>query len=183
MTPVRRRIGDRWLELVIGDITTERVDAAGNAANAALRGGGGVDGAIHAAAGPGLIAELRQRHPDGTPTGSAVASGGHDLPARWVIHAVGPVWRGGAHREAEQLAAAYRSTLAAADELGARTLALPAISLGVYGYPLDEGARIAVDNVAEHLSAETGLDLVRFVLRDQTWDAFVRALDARIGQA
>ena len=183
MTPVRRQIGDRWLELVGGDITTERVDAVGNAANAALRGGGGVDGAIHAAAGPGLMDELRQRYPDGTPTGSAVATGGHDLPARWVIHAVGPVWRGGAHGEAEELAAAYRSTLAVADELGARTLALPALSLGVFGYPLDEGARIAVDSVAEHLSGETGLEQVRFVLRDQTWDAFVGALDARIGQA
>jgi O-acetyl-ADP-ribose deacetylase (regulator of RNase III) len=141
-----------------------------------------VDGAIHAAAGPGLMAELRQRHPDGIPTGSAVASDGHDLPARWVIHAVGPVWHGGRQGEAEQLAAAYRSTLAVADELGARTLALPAISLGVYGYPLDEGARIAVDTVAEHLGGRTGLELVRFVLRHQTWDAFVRALDARGGQ-
>ena len=183
MTPVRHRIADRWLELVVGDITTERADAVGNAANAALRGGGGVDGAIHAAAGPGLMAELRRRYPDGTPTGSAVPTDGHDLAARWVIHAVGPIWRGGAHGEAEQLAAAYRSTLAVADELGARSLALPAISLGVYGYPLDEGARIAVDTVAEHLSGRTGLELVRFVLRDQTWDAFMRALDARIGQA
>ncbi|HEX6129308.1 MAG TPA: macro domain-containing protein [Candidatus Limnocylindria bacterium] len=176
--PVRRRIGDRWLELVVGDITTQRVDAIGNAANTALRGGGGVDGAIHAAAGPRLMAELRQRYPDGTATGSAVASDGHDLPARWVIHAVGPVWRGGSHGEADELAAAYRSTLAVADELGARTLALPAVSLGVYGYPLDEGARIAVDTVAEHLSGRTGPELVRFVLRPETWDAFVRALDA-----
>jgi O-acetyl-ADP-ribose deacetylase (regulator of RNase III) len=183
MTPVRRRIAGRWLELVVGDITTERVDALGNAANAALSGGGGVDGAIHAAAGPGLMDELRGRHPNGTPTGSAVATAGHDLPARWVIHAVGPVWRGGTHGEAEQLAAAYRSVLAVADELGARSLALPAISLGVYRYPLQDGARIAVDSVAEHLSGQTGLERVRFVLRDQTWDAFVLALDARIGQA
>src|SRR5690606_550783 len=88
-------IGDAVVELVIGDITRESVDAIANAANEALRGGGGVDGAVHRAAGPGLLAELRERYPDGTPTGTAVATGAHDLPARWVLHAVGPIWRGG----------------------------------------------------------------------------------------
>ena len=135
MTLVARSIHGRRLELVVGDITTERVDAIGNAANERLRGGGGVDGAIHAAAGPVLLEELRRRYPDGTPTGTAVATAAHALPARWVIHAVGPIWRGGGHGEAEQLAGAYRSSLEVARDLGARTLALPAISMGIYGYP------------------------------------------------
>lgn len=168
-------IGERQLELTIGDITTQQVDAIGNAANAALRGGGGVDGAIHRAAGPGLMEELRRRYPDGTPTGTAVETAGHRLPARWVLHAIGPVWRGGGAGEDELLAGAYRSCLDLADRLGARSLALPAISMGIYGYPTDEGAGVAVRTVVEHLGAETGLELVRFVLRDATWDAFVAA--------
>jgi O-acetyl-ADP-ribose deacetylase (regulator of RNase III) len=182
MTPVRRQFGGRVLELTAGDITAERTDAIGNAANQRLRGGGGVDGAIHRAAGAGLLDELRRRYPDGTPTGTAAASGGHALAARWILHAVGPVWHGGDRGEAELLAGAYRSCLRLADELGARSLALPAISMGIYGYPLDEGARVAVRTVAEHLRGETGLELVRFVLRDQTWEPFLRALDAVIGQ-
>ena len=169
-------IGARRLELVRGDITLERVDAIGNAANAALAGGGGVDGAIHRAAGPGLMAELRRRYPDGTPTGTAVATGGHDLPARWVLHAVGPIWNGGGQGEAALLAGAYHACLGLADELGALSLALPAISLGAYGYPRDEGARVAVSTVAAYLRGRTGLELVRFVLRDETWDPFAAAL-------
>lgn len=166
----------RRLELRVGDITTERVDAIGNAANEALRGGGGVDGAIHAAAGPGLLDELRSRYANGTPTGTAVPTDGHELPARWVIHAVGPVWRGGGHGEAELLAGAYRSTVSVAEELGAKSLALPAISMGIYGYPADEAATIAVRTVTEALAATSVLELVRFVLRPATWDAFVSAL-------
>jgi O-acetyl-ADP-ribose deacetylase (regulator of RNase III) len=175
MRAVAWPIGERQLELTIGDITTERVDAIGNAANAALRGGGGVDGAIHRAAGPGLMEELRRRYPDGTPTGTAVETSGHRLPARWVLHAVGPVWSGGGRGEPELLAGAYRSCLGLAERLGARTLALPAISMGIYGYPPHQGARVAVGAVAEHLRGETTLELVRFVLRDATWDAFVAA--------
>lgn len=152
------------------------VDAIGNAANTSLAGGGGVDGAIHRAAGPELLAELRRRYPNGTGTGTAVATDGHRLPARWVFHAVGPVWSGG-DRDEPLLTEAYRSCLRLADELGARSLALPAISMGVYGYPLAEGARIAVATVLEHLQGETGLELVRFVLRDQTWSSFAAALD------
>lgn len=173
-------IGERRLELVLDDITTQRVDAIGNAANAQLAGGGGVDGAIHRAAGPGLMAELRRRYPHGTPPGTAVETSAHDLPARWVLHAVGPIWHGGDHGEAATLADAYRACLQLADALGARSLALPAISLGVYGYPLAEGARIAIETVGQHLRGDTTLELVRFVLREATWEAFVSAL-AEIG--
>jgi O-acetyl-ADP-ribose deacetylase (regulator of RNase III) len=178
MTPVTRSIGSRVLELVIGDITAQETDAIGNAANAALRGGGGVDGAIHRAAGPGLMEELRERYPAGTPTGTTVATGGHRLPARWVFHAVGPVWRGGDAGEAALLADAYRSCLRLADAHAVRSLALPAISMGIYGYPADEGARIAITTVADHLHGETSLELVRFVLRESTLGPFSAALDA-----
>lgn len=181
MTTSERQVGRARLELVHGDITRQAVDAIANAANDALRGGGGVDGAIHRAAGPGLLDELRRRHPDGTPTGTAVATDAYDLPARWVLHAVGPVWRGGGHGEEGLLASAYRSCLRLADELGARSVAFPAISMGIYGYPPDEGARVAVRVVAEHLGGTTGIELVRFVLfSDDTFDVFAEAL-ATIG--
>lgn len=165
------------IELVTGDITTTRVDAIANAANEALRGGGGVDGAIHRAAGPGLLAELRRRYPEGTPTGTAVATDAHDLPARYVLHAVGPIWRGGSHGEDALLAGAYRACLRLADELGATSVAFPAISMGIYGYPPHPAARIALATVIEHLDAGVDLDLVRFVLfSDETHDRFVDAL-------
>ena len=170
-------VGGGRLELTRGDITTERVDAIANAANESLRGGGGVDGAIHRAAGPGLLDELRRNHPNGTPTGSAVATGAHALPARWVLHAVGPIWRGGEAGEPELLAGAYRSCLALADELGARSVAFPAISMGIYGYPPPDGARVAVRTVVEHLGGETRVELVRFVLfSDETYELFADAL-------
>ena len=170
-------IGDRRLEITRGDITRESVDAIANAANSALRGGGGVDGAVHRAAGPGLLHELRDRYPEGTPTGTAVATDAYGLPARRVLHAVGPVWRGGGHGERELLAGAYRSSLVLADELGARSVAFPAISMGIYGYPGTEGARVAVDTVAAHLRGDTRLDLVRFVLfSEETYDLFADAL-------
>lgn len=170
-------IGTSRLELARGDITTERLDAIANAANEALRGGGGVDGAIHRAAGPGLLDELRLRYPNGTPTGTAVATDAYDLPARWVLHAVGPVWRGGNDGEPELLAGAYRSSLRLADELGARTVAFPAISMGIYGYPPHAGARVAVGAVAEHLRGTTGIEIVRFVLfSEETYERFAGAL-------
>jgi O-acetyl-ADP-ribose deacetylase (regulator of RNase III) len=179
-------VGRGRLELIEGDITTQAVDAIGNAANERLRGGGGVDGAIHHAAGPGLLDELRRRYPDGTPTGTAVATGAHALPARWVIHAVGPVWRGGGQGEAELLSGAYRSGLDVARGLGARSLALPAISMGIYGYPAEEASNIAVATIADHLLSAAddpdGLALVRFVLRPATWDVFVAALDRAAGE-
>jgi O-acetyl-ADP-ribose deacetylase (regulator of RNase III) len=167
------------MELVLDDITRQRVDAIANAANQALRGGGGVDGAIHRAAGPGLLAELRERYPHGTPTGTAVATGAHELPARWVLHAVGPIWRGGDHGEEQLLTDAYRSSLRLADELGAASVAFPAISMGIYGYPGPEGAAVAVSAVADHLGGDTTITLVRFVLFSQeTHDLFADALAA-----
>ena len=179
-TSIVRAFGaERRIELVHGDITTEPVDAIANAANEALRGGGGVDGAIHRTAGPGLLAELRERYPNGAPTGTAVATGGHDLPARWVLHAVGPVWRGGDHDEERLLADAYRACLRLADELGARAIAFPAISMGIYGYPGPDGASVAVRMVAEHLADDTSIELVRFVLfSEETYDLFADALGA-----
>lgn len=176
---IERRFGAGAIALVQGDITTIAADAIGNAANTALAGGGGVDGAIHRAGGPAIMAELRARHPHGTPTGTAVATGAGDLPARWVIHAVGPVWRGGGHGEPELLAAAYRSAIDVAADLGARTLTLPAISAGIYGYPVDPAAAVAVGAVAEALRAGARLDRVTFVLYSaDTLAAFERGLAA-----
>lgn len=169
------QIGVRRLEIVTGDITIQEVDAIANAANESLRGGGGVDGAIHRAAGPELLAELARDHPRGTPTGSAVATAGHGLKARWVLHAVGPVWRGGNQGEADLLARAYRSCLALCDELGAASVAFPAISMGAYGYPAAPGARVAVRTVAGHLAGDTALRLARFVLSASALPAFLEA--------
>jgi O-acetyl-ADP-ribose deacetylase len=157
-------INGHRLELVTGDITEQQVDAIANAANSGLRGGGGVDGAIHHAAGPGLMDELREKYPNGTPTGTAVATGAHRLTANWVLHAVGPVWRGGNNGEEELLRGAYRSCLELCDQLGARSVAFPAISMGIYGYPPDQAARVALTTVADHLRGDTSPDLVRFVL-------------------
>jgi O-acetyl-ADP-ribose deacetylase (regulator of RNase III) len=174
-------IGGRRLELIQGDITAQRVDAIANAANAGLAGGGGVDGAIHDAAGDELMTEVRARHPLGTPTGTAVATGAGRLPARWVLHAVGPRWRDGEHGEPELLASAYTACLQLCDELGARSVAFPAISLGIYGYPRREGAQIALRTVRDHLRGETTLELARFVLYSaetyRTFDEALAALD------
>ena len=172
------RIGGRILALARGDITTFESDAIVNAANSALAGGGGVDGAIHRRGGPSIMAELRTRHADGCPTGSAVITGAGNLPAGWVVHAVGPIWRGGQHGEPEILAAAYRTALDLANMAGARTVSLPAISAGVYGYPLQEAARIGLTAARDHLAGETRLQRATFVLYSgDTYEAFAAALD------
>ena len=149
------------LEAVRGDITAETVDAIVNAANTSLLGGGGVDGAIHRAAGPELLEACRPL--GGCPTGDAKATPGFRLPARWVIHTVGPVWRGGDAGEADLLASCYRRSLEVADELGARSVAFPAISTGIYGYPADDAADLAVATLR---SATTSVELVRLVAFD-----------------
>lgn len=159
------------IELVVGDLTEQRVDAIVNAANASLAPGGGVCGAIHRAAGPELAAECARL--GGCATGDAKATGGHDLPARWVIHAVGPVWRGGEDGEPELLASAHRRSLEVAAELGARSVAFPAISCGIYGYPPELAAPVALAAVQER---EHDFDLVRFVfLQPDLRDVFAAA--------
>ncbi|MFJ4807525.1 O-acetyl-ADP-ribose deacetylase [Streptomyces longwoodensis] len=155
------------LTLVQGDLTRQSVDAIVNAANSSLLGGGGVDGAIHRRGGPDILAECRRlrasRYGRGLPTGRAVATTAGNLDARWVIHTVGPVWSDTEDRS-ELLASCYRESLRVADELGARTVAFPAISTGIYGWPLDDGARIAVATVR---ATDTAVEEVRFVLFDE----------------
>lgn len=148
------------IEVVQGDITGLDVDAVVTAANSGLRGGGGVDGAVHRAAGPELLAACRAI--GGCPVGDAVATPGFGLRARWVVHAVGPVWQGGTAGEAALLAAAYRRSLEVAAEVGARSVAFPAISTGVYGYPPDEAAEIAVRTVRSAPPAVERVVLVGF---------------------
>lgn len=157
-----------------GDITRLDVDAIVNAANSPLRGGGGVDGAIHRAAGPALLAECIDL--GGCAVGDAKATGGHRLPARWVIHTVGPVWHGGNRGEADLLASCYRRSLEVADDLGARSVAFPAISTGVYGFPKDQAAAIAVATVRGTDTHVARVLLVAF--DDETLDLYAAHLDS-----
>ena len=158
---LRIPVNGSTIELVQGDIVDQEVEALVNAANSALSGGGGVDGAIHRAAGPELLAECRTI--GRCPTGEARLTKGYQLKARYVIHAVGPVYRG-SPRDAELLASAYRSSLELASRHGIRSLAFPSISTGIYGYPIDQAAPIALRAVREHLAGHPGIELVRFVL-------------------
>lgn len=157
----------------MGDITAEDVDAIVNAANSSLLGGGGVDGAIHRSAGPELVQACRAL--GGCTTGDAKATPGFRLPARWVIHTVGPVWRGGTAGEAELLASCYRRSLEVAEGIGARSVAFPAISTGVYGYPAEEAAALAIDTIR---ATPTSVELVRLVAFD---DRTLALYEARLG--
>ena len=162
---------DRSLKLVVGDITRVTADAIVNAANSALAGGGGVDGAIHRAGGESIMQDLDRIRgtTGGCATGNAVVTGAGRLPARFVFHAVGPVYRGGNHGEAELLASCYRTCLNLAEEHAVQTIAFPSISTGVYGYPVSEAARIALKEVTEHLEREAiRLIEVKFVLFSQS---------------
>jgi len=163
------------IEVVEADITTLAVDAIVNAANTSLLGGGGVDGAIHRAAGPELLAECRTL--GGCETGHAKITRGYRLAARWVIHAVGPVWRGGSHGEPELLASAYRESLRLATQHGVQTIAFPAISCGVYGYPVGEAASIAVGEIRSFLQTDSVVERVTLTCFGQTvLDAYLRAV-------
>jgi O-acetyl-ADP-ribose deacetylase (regulator of RNase III) len=163
------------IEVVEGDITEQKVDAIVNAANTSLLGGGGVDGAIHRAAGPELLAECRTLH--GCPTGDAKITGGYRLPAKWVIHTVGPVWRGGRDFEDQLLANCYRQSLELARQNDVRSVAFPAISTGVYGFPLERATRIAVREVRAFLEGNPAVEKVVFVCFDRrTYNCYTRVL-------
>ena len=149
------------IKIVEGDITKQEVDAIVNAANTSLLGGGGVDGAIHRAAGPELLEETRQI--GGCPTGEARVSKGYRLPAKWVIHTVGPVWAGGNKNEETLLAGCYKNCFAAAKELGAKTIAFPSISTGAYRFPLDRATEIALNETKKFLETDETLEKVLFV--------------------
>jgi O-acetyl-ADP-ribose deacetylase len=163
------------ITLLEGDITQQPVDAIVNAANTSLLGGGGVDGAIHQAAGPELLAECR--HLNGCKTGDAKITRGYNLPADWVIHTVGPVWHDGNHGEDEQLASCYRRCLAIAEQYEIRTIAFPAISTGVYGFPPERAAKIAVKQVKAFLENPSSVEAVMFVcFNRQTYDGYRSAV-------
>jgi len=162
------QVGGAKIRLVKGDITQIETDAIVNAANPTLMGGGGVDGAIHRVGGPKILEECKRIRatdwPEGLPTGKAVITSAGNLKAKYVIHTVGPIWRGGNHREPELLAESYRNCLRLAVSRGLRTIAFPSISTGAYGYPIEKASRIALTTVKEFLEKEDKVDKVEFVL-------------------
>jgi O-acetyl-ADP-ribose deacetylase (regulator of RNase III) len=166
------------IELVVGDITEQHVAAIVNAANPTLLGGGGVDGAIHRAGGPAILEECRQL--GGCAPGEAKATGAGNLPARYVIHAVGPIWRGGAEGEAELLASCHRRAIELTAELGCTCVAFPAISTGAYGYPVELAAPVAVQATKDALEAHPAVELARFVFRDERTLAPYRSATSKL---
>lgn len=173
------RFGSSMIELTQGDITRQRVDAVVNAANSALAGGGGVDGAIHRAAGPGVMEETDRLYPDGCPTGSAVITSGGLLAAQYIIHAVGPVWQGGVKGERALLRSTHEASLSLAIEHNCQSVAFPAISTGAYGYPIDVTAEDALGATSDFLTHHGAPALVRFVLFDNgAYAAFARVLES-----
>ncbi len=187
VSPVSYTVHASRLTLVQGDITREEVDAVVNAANSSLLGGSGVDGAIHAAGGPDILNACRAiratTHPEGLPAGEAVVTEAGRLSARWVIHTVGPIWQGGGKGERAVLESAYRSVLLQAESIGARTVAFPSISTGVYGYPVGEAARVAVGTVIGFLERSPGsFTEIRFVAFDPvTYGVYRQVLDEQAG--
>ena len=166
------------IRIILGDITKQNSDAIVNAANCSLLGGGGVDGAIHRAAGPELLAEGRTLH--GCETGKAKITKGYRLPAKYVIHTPGPVWHGGGHEEAELLASCYRSCLELAKENGCKSVDFPSISTGVYHFPLEKAADIAIGTIADFLKSNPEIERVRMVCFDEGTKAFYDRALARL---
>lgn len=177
------RVGACKLELAVGDITGQDTDAIVNAANSRLAGGGGVDGAIHRAGGPGIMEETRRKYPDGCPTGEAVMTAAGNLEAKYVIHAVGPIWNGGKSGEEEKLAGAYRRSLELAVKNKCASIAFPSLSTGAYRYPVSQAAPAALRTVIDFLEANEKPGLVRFVLFDEaTYESYANALKAIIAE-
>lgn len=174
----RLKVGRGMIELAVGDITKQTGDSIVNAANKSLRGGGGVDGAIHRAGGPDILRECVEKYPNGIQTGEAAITCAGNLSVKFVIHAVGPVWHGGGKGEAEKLEAAYRNSLERAKEAGIKHIAFPSISTGAYRYPLDQAAPIALGTCADVLKNDPGcVTLIRFVLFNAvTANAYENAL-------
>lgn len=169
-------IGNARLQFIVGDITAQDTEAVVNAANSQLAPGGGVAGAIHRVAGPGLWEECRKL--GGCETGQAKISGGHDLPNRYVVHTVGPVYSG-SKNDAVLLESCYVNSLKTADKNGVRSISFPALSTGIFGYPVDKAAYVAIKAIKKYLEGDTGIELVRMVLYDKgSYDEHLRALDA-----
>jgi O-acetyl-ADP-ribose deacetylase (regulator of RNase III) len=162
------------ITILLADITTLKVDAIVNAANNSLLGGGGVDGAIHSAAGPQLLEECRSL--GGCPTGEACITGGYELPARWIIHTVGPIWRGGNNGEDNLLACCYRNSFTLAEKHGIKSIAFPAISAGVYGFPMERACRIALGEMNAFLEKSNGIEVIAVCFSTRAYRCYQDAL-------